>query len=159
LLSLLCKNNINLEIYYGISDKILLFVVFFVWFLLYAFVLYLLFWPIILCKIFHFVVLVVLSGFFFFLWLLTIFCHMSVDIVVEASWLSVFVVIIFELSNIYRCSSFSVSGFCSYCIVFSDLYPYLTEMIITLHFLSNSSTAMDRYSNMVLMILLLIFFF
>ena len=59
-------------------------------------------------------------------------------ITVEASRPPVFIVIIFDFSNIYSCP---------------------TNMIAIFHSKSNFNTAMGRYSNMVLIILLLIFFF
>ena len=100
-------------------------------------------------KISYFVISVSLPSFFFFLWLSAILCHMSVYIAVKVFRLSVFVVIIFELSNIHGCFSSTTSGF----------YSCLTDVIATFHFLSVFGATIRGYPNIFLVILLLTFFF
>jgi len=73
----------------------------------------------------------------------------SVYIVVKAFRLPVYVVIVFELSNVYRCFFSTTSG----------SYSYLTDIIATFHFLNVSGVTIGRYPNIVLIILLLTFFF
>ena len=104
----------------------------------------------------YFVTLIVFPSFLLFLWLPAIIFHMSVDVAIETSWFPVFVVVVFRLSNVYKCFFPFVSNFWSCPIV---LYPCPTNMITTFHFLSIFGAIMGRYSNIILIMLLLIFFF
>ena len=74
---------------------------------------------------------------------------MSVYIGVKAFRLSVLVVIVFELSNVYRCFFSTTSG----------SYSCLTDVIATFHFLSVFGATIGGYPNIFLIILLLTFFF
>ena len=81
---------------------------------------------------------------------------MSIDVAVETPRLSIFVVVVFGLPNIYRYFSFSIGNSRSCSIIlfaFYRLISFLTKMIVI------SGTAMNGYPNVVLIILLLIFFF
>ena len=53
-------------------------------------------------KIYYFIILIILSGFLFFLWFSTILCYIFVDIAVKVSKLSIFVIVVFRLFNIYK---------------------------------------------------------
>lgn len=108
------------------SNKTLLFTaIFIIWILLYISILYLLFWFVIFCKMFYFVTFIVLSSFFFLLYISTILFHMSIYVTIEASWLLVFVIIIFGLYNVHEYSSIFIDDSRFYSVVLSFFYGFI----------------------------------
>ena len=106
----------------------------------------------------YFVIFVVFLIILFIFWPSAIFCYIFIYIAIEALWFSVFIKIVFSLPNIHR---YAFSSICSYsivCLLSVDLYLCFTKMITIFHSLSVFSTAIGKYSSIVFIIFIWIFF-
>ena len=116
-----------LQTFNKICFFVIIFFVFIIWLFLYTPILHFLSWSAVFYKVSYFVIFVTLPSFFFLF--STILYHVFIYIVVEASRLFVFIIVVFSLSNIYECSSFSLSYFWSHSVILSAFYGFIFVMI------------------------------
>ena len=87
---------------------------------------------------------------------------MFINIAIKVFRLSIFVIVILKLSNIYRCFFASIGNFWSSSIIMFTFYRFIsypTKVIPTFYFFNISGTTMSGYLSIGVMILLLTFFF
>ena len=111
------------------SDKtLLLVIILFIRFFLNTLILHLLSYLIVFGNISYLVTFITLSCISFLFWFFTVFYYISIYIAIKTLWLSVFVKVVFGLSNIYEYISFSIyylyscsvilSAFCRFIFLF-----------------------------------------
>ena len=116
-----------LQTFNKICFFVIIFFVFIIWLFLYTPILHFLSWSAVFYKVSYFVIFVTLPSFFFLF--STILYHVFIYIVVEAPRLFVFIIVVFSLSNVYKCFSFSLSYFWSHSVILSTFYGFIFVMI------------------------------